>query len=343
MTQFMKTSSRRRLAKKPPSSEAADTEQKGRRQRLIIASLVITVIAVVVGVGYYLIYVAPFQQTTLVVDDVSINMRYFLKRTYLANQDPETMLWNLTNELVIKQAAPQQPYNIKVTTEDIDEGLMGIARGENETISDSEFREWYRQQLNESGLSDTEYRDLMYTTLLKVGLYMYLGEREPTETMHFYLHAIFLDSYEDALAIRARWEAGEDFADLAREVSTNAVSAENSGEIGWLAYKTLGDDTLKKTIIDLDVGEVSQPVAIDQTETETGEVEVTYALIMFSDKAIREMDEETLAIAQSNAFNDWLLNERRFHKVLAYGRDGAGNWGSKTIAWINWQLQEMAK
>ena len=341
MTQFTKTSPGRKLRKKPPSSEAADTEQKGRKQRLIIASLIIAVIAVVVGVGYYLIYVAPFQQTIIVVNDVSsINMRYFLKRTYMASKDPQLMLENLTQELIIKQVVPQPPYNIKVTAEDIDQALREIARRESETISDSEFREWYRQQLNQTGLSDAEYRDLTYTNLLKARLYMYLAEREPTETMHFYLHAIFLDSPQDAETVRARWEAGEDFADLAREVSTDEVSAEHGGDIGWFPRKTLGD-TFREALLGLDVGEVSQPVPIVQWETE--EVTVTYALIMVSDKAVREMDEDALAIVYSKAFEEWLLNQRQFHKVSVYGRDGAGNWGSKTISWINWQLQEMAR
>ena len=347
MAQFTKTSSRRKLLKKPPSSEAADTERKGRKQGLIIASLIIMVIAAVVGIGYYLIYAAPFQQTIIVVDDTSINMRYFLKRTQMASEDPMTMLGNLTNELIIKKVAPQPPYNIEVTAEDIDETLREIARGESETISDSEFREWHRQQLNETGLSDSEYKDLMRTLLLRAGLHMYLAERMPTVAEQVHLHAIFVESYEDAEAIRARWEAGEDFADLAREVSTDEASVENGGEIGWFPYGVL-DDTFSYVALNLAVGEVSQPVPIEQAQTEevspeeVSPEEVTYALIMVSEKAdAREVDENYLPILQSKALDEWLINESQFHKVEFHGRNNG--FDSETAAWIGWQLQRMAK
>ncbi|GAJ14605.1 unnamed protein product, partial [marine sediment metagenome] len=118
-------------------------------------------------------------------------MAYFIKRARLATgaQDAiSSTLQGLTDELLIKQGAPR--YGIEATPEDIDQELRRIARGESETISESEFKEWYRQQLNESKLSNSEYRDLIYTGLLAAHLYGYLAERVPTVTEHVHLHAI---------------------------------------------------------------------------------------------------------------------------------------------------------
>ncbi len=342
MTQFTKTSSRRKLLKKPPSSEAAGPEQKGRKRGLIIASLIIAVIAVVVGVGYYLIYVAPFQQTIIVMDDASINMRYFLKRIQLAGEDPMAMLETITNELIIKQVAPQPPYNIKVTAEDIDEALRGIARGESGTISDSEFREWYRQQLNESGLSDAEYRDLMYTTLSKVRLHMYLAERVPTVAEQVYLHAVVLDT-NDMEEIQERYQEGEDLSEVTKEIWLEKEAQDKVEDSGWLPYGVL-DDTFRYAVLNLDVGEVSRPISTDpeQAASATDPEQVTYALLMVSEKAdAREVSEDALAILQGKALEDWLFNEVQLHKVEFHGFNNG--YDSETHAWINWQLQKMAR
>jgi hypothetical protein len=292
----------------------------------------------VIGVGYYLIYVAPFQRTVIAVEDTSINMRYVLQRAHMAGGAPLATLELLTQELIIKQVAPQPPYNIEITAEDIDEALRGIARGEGGTISDSEFREWYRQQLNENKLSDAEYRDLIYTMLLKFRIRQHLAEGVPAKAMQVYLHAIFVDSRGDAEDVRTRWEAGEAFADLAREVSTDG-RAENGGEIGWLPYEVLdaGDATLSEAVRSLDVGQVSQPVPIVQAESGA----VTYALMMVSEKAARDVDEDALVVLQDEAFEDWILDVTQLFSVAWYGLNNG--FDSETLAWIDWQLQKMAR
>ena len=164
----------------------------------------------------------------------------------------------------------------------------------------------------------------------------------PTVAEQVYLHAIFIDSYEDAETVRARWEAGEDFADLAREVSTDEVSAENGGEIGWFPYGVF-DDTFRYAVLNLDVGEVSRPIATDpeQETYATDPEQVTYALLMVSEKAAREVDEDALAILQGKALEDWLMNEMQLHKVEFHGLNNG--YDSETHAWINWQLQKMAR
>ncbi len=87
------------------------------------------------------------------------------------------MLQTLTSEAIIKQAAPKPPYNIAIHEQDIDQFLKGLARGKSDTITESDFKEWYRQQLNESRLSDPEFRDMASTNLLTLRLTEYLAER----------------------------------------------------------------------------------------------------------------------------------------------------------------------
>ncbi len=324
---------------KAPSTKATDEARKGRWTPYIIASAVIIVILIVVGVFYYQEYEAPYRITVITVDDTSINMRYFLKRAELAGADPFTILDVLTREQLIKLKAPQ--YVGEVTPEDIDQALREIARGESETISDSEFKEWYRQQLNETPLSDSEFREYVATSLLAARLHQYLAERVPTVAEQVHLHAMILETYEDAEEVRARWEAGEDFADLAREVSLDEESGGEGGDIGWWPR---GINPWFDQGFSLSVGEVSEPLpyASDPYASDPSSTEVVFYLLMVSEKAdAREIDKEALEALRSMVLDDWLSAEMQFHEVKYYGFNNG--FDSETHAWINLQLAKMAK
>ena len=327
MPQLKKTSSGNNSVRKAPGSKAVARDRKGRRTAIIIASVVIVLILIIVGVSLY-INSAPFRRTIITVDDTSINMDYFLKRTRLAGVDAMNMLEALTNEQLIKIAAPQ--YVAEVTPADIDQALRRMASGESETISEIEFKEWYRQLLNEIDLSDSEYREYVATGLLAARLQEYLGERVPIVTEQVHLYAILLETYEDAEEIRARWEAGEDFADLAREVSLDEVSGEKGGDLGWLPRGVLVSG-FDQVAFSLTIGDVSEPLAYASDPTST---EIFYYLLMVSEKAAaREVDEDSLQILKARVLDDWLLEEIKFHEV-------EWNFNSEIYAWINWQLTQ---
>jgi len=327
MPQLNKTSSGNNPAGKAPGSKAIARDRKGRRTAFIIASVVIVLILIIVGVSLY-INAAPFRRIIITVDDTSINMDYFLMRTRLAGVDSMEMLSVLTNEQLIRIEAPR--YVTEVTPEDIDQELRRIARGESETISEVEFKEWYRQVLNENDLSDSEYKEIVATSLLAARLQEYLGERMSTVAEQVHLHAILLETYEDAEQIRARWEAGEDFADLAREVSLDGVSGEEGGDLGWLPRGILVSG-FDEVAFSLNIGDVSEPLAyISDYQSE----EIFYYLLMVSEKAAaRELDEESLQILKAQALDVWLLAEIKFHEV-------EWDFNSEIYAWINWQLSK---
>ena len=189
-----------RSARKTQSSKA-NREHNWKRAGLTIALPIIVVILIIVGVTYYINYVVPFQRTVITFNDASISMRYFLKRAWLAGADTDVsyldvVLNNITQELLIKEKATQAPYYIDISPEDIDQELRTIARGENESISESEFKEWYRQQLNETRLSNIEYRDIIGTTLMMGRLYDYLATRVPTVAEQVHLYTAMLETEE---------------------------------------------------------------------------------------------------------------------------------------------------
>ena len=319
-----KKKTEQRPGEQAASSEATDSKQQMRRTRLLVASAVTALILIIIGVGYYLNYVAPFRINVIVVDGIPIRMDYLIKRTRLADANPMDMLPALINEQLIKIQAPK--YGIEVNTEDIDRQLMSIARGQSANITESELKEWYRQQLNESGLSDSEYKELVTVGLLAARLQEVLAERVPTVAEQVHLNAIMTETGDDAQNIKTRLEAGEDFADLARELSTDKVSAENNGDIDWFPRGILGS-AIDNLIFNLNIGDVSQPVPFNDN----------FSLFMVSEKAnARELDEYSLQALRGMALDDWLLEEMRSHEVKYNGL--SNGFDSETLAWINWQL-----
>jgi len=144
-----------------------------------------------------------------------------------------------------------------------------------------------------------------------------------------HLHAILLETHEDAEEIRARWEAGEDFADLAREVSLDGVSGEEGGDLGWLPRSILPPGFDEVVFDDLTIGDVSEPLAyISDYQSE----EIFYYLLMVSEKADdRELGEDSLQILKAQALDVWLLAEIKLHEV-------EWDFNSEIYAWMNWQL-----
>jgi foldase protein PrsA len=331
MSQSRKRGANQRSIEMASSSKNIDRVRRRRWTAIIIASVVIVLIAVIVVVSLSLVG-GPLRRTIIVVDDTSIRMDYFLKRARLAGADPIGMLESLTNEQIIKLGAPQ--YAGQVYPEDIDQELRRIAGGEDETITESEFKEWYRQQLNETGLSDAEYRDITATAILTNRLHEYLAVRVPTIARQVHLYAIVLQTYEDAEEVRARWEAGEDFADLAQEVSLDEAAKENGGEIGWFPAGVL-DTTFDYVAFTLSAGDVSQPVAYapDPSATE----QLIYYLFWVSEIAdAREVDEDSMGVLRSRVLEFWLATEIQLHEISYHGL--TNGFDSETNAWINWQL-----
>jgi len=326
MSQSKKKRRDSKAVEKAPSAKAIGRRWKWSWERSIIVLVVIALMAVIIGVFHYQNNVAPFRLIVIRVDGTSIRMDYFLKKARLAGvNNPLIILEQLTKEQIIKLEAPG--YGIEVSPEDINQQLRRIARGRSETISESEFKEWYRQQLNETGLSDSEYKESIATLLLATRLQEYLARRMPTVAEQVHLYAILVETYEDAEKIRARWEAGEDFADLAREVSLDRESKEKGGDLGWVPRGVMASG-LDYVAFELNPGDVSQPL-------QTGEGGCY--LLMVSEKAdARELDERSLQRLRDRALEDWLSEEMKFHEITWHGFNNG--FDSETNAWITWQL-----
>ncbi len=305
------------------------------RVRIIIsAAVAAVVIAGIVGVAIYQDRVAPFHTPVLVVDGRSITMRYLLKRVCLSGREPLSMFQTLASEEIIKQVAPKPPYSIQISEKDVDDWLMQMARGESEGISGSEFKEWYRQRLNESQLTDLEFRDLARTNLLTRRLEEYLAQRVPTVAEQVHLHAIPFNSPDDARRAKERLDAGADFGTLARELSSDEELKKSGGDLGWFPRGALDPALAQAAFGELQIGKASDPIYLDGN---------SFAIVMVSERAAaRAIEESALQWLKALVLEEWLDRELPSHKVELRGfrKD---SYDSETDAWVRWQLQKMQK
>ena len=304
----------------------------GLVQVVILVVVVAVIVGGVAGVAIYRDRVKPLQTKVLIVDDLAVDMGHFLKRVRMFNREPLEVLQLLTRELIIAQTAVQPPYSIEVTDQDVEDYLRASARAGGDSITDEELKEWYRQALNDTELSDAEFRELMRRNLLTQRLTEYLGERLPTVVEQVRLYLIVFASPEAGTGIIAQLEAGADFFELAgSEANADEKLRAKGGEVGWLPREAMRPELA--AVFDLPVGQPSRMLALGAS---------AYAVAMVGERAAaREMEPEAREAAKATALTTWFNQEYQYHKVEFHGF--SNGYDTETDLWVKWQLQRMAR
>ena len=300
---------------------------------VLIGLAVLVVVAGIAGYGIYNEQVRPFRTVVLEVDDVDVRMDYFLKRLAMSELEPLQVLDTLVREELILLLGPQPPYNVKVGEADIDALLRDTARGDSPGITDAEYREWFRQQLNETGLSSDEFRDVIRRTLTARELSVYLGERAETVLPHVRLQLIRTADLIRADDARRRLDAGEAFEAVAREFNDDPQLRRSGGEWGWFARPSLHEGLAPIVFDQLEVGAYQGPLELEANE---------FMIVRLVERvAAREVDPGALPAVRDAAINRWLLSEFGFHRIDFHGF--SNGYDSETDAWVRWQLQRIRR
>jgi parvulin-like peptidyl-prolyl isomerase len=165
-----------------------------------------------------------------------------------------------------------------------------------------EFEELYSNSLSileeGAGLTEADYRELVKASLVREKMEEFIGQQVPTAEPQIHARHILLDTEEEAQDALQRLEQGEDFAALATEVSTDTVSAEVGGDLGWLPEGSMATE-FDEVAFDLPVGEISEVV-----ETPRG-----FHIILVDERdEDRELDPAILDQRKREAFNIWLAD-----------------------------------
>ena len=304
---------------------------------ILVAVVVVLLIGAIAGYAIYRQEIAPFETVVLRIDEKELKMRYFLKRLRMSQNNPSfggppNLLGMIAQEEIIKEKATKAPYNLSVTTEEIEAALKTVARRGSDSITGEEYQEWYRQQLNQTQLTKSEFEELAYTNLLRQKLSDYLAVRAPTVAEQVHLYIIIQKSLEAIQNVRQRLDAGEDFFELAKELNPSVATRENRGDLGWQIKNGL-DRNLADVAFQLEVGVPSKLFPLSKE---------AFAIIMVTEKAAaREMSKEMQERQKIMLVEQWVSKELQFHKISYHGLTEVKGWDSETNAWANWQIQRM--
>jgi foldase protein PrsA len=311
---------------KPAETGPSRAQIKQRQLRILLLSLLGLVVLIIAGTVLYQTYLAPYRRVVIAVDNSVVRMDYFLKRARMSSNDITSTVQQLTFEQIVKLEADN--IGVTVSNIDIDKTLLSAAATENVTadsLSDSAFKEWYREELKTTDLSSAEYREMTRTLLTGNQIQTLIGQNIPDKVEQVHLHVIVLNSSADADKVRARLNNGENFATVAKQVSVDTQTNASGGDLGWVPEGILY--TYDDVIFKLDIGQVSETV----TSTNGSQ----YLLFMVSEKdPERAIDESVKQQIAYNSFYSWLTQKTQEYTITI-------NLDEKTLAWVEWQLAKI--
>jgi len=278
---------------------------------ITIAGVIAIIAAILVGTAF------TKQETVASVDGEPITKDELYEAMALP-YGSETLSYLIDNKIV-EMAADNQ--NIKVTDEEIDAEMKEFidANGGEESVT---------YALEQSGLKEADIeRDIEnYLKIVRLleskvditneEMKTYFEENkesfnepEQVEASH-----ILVEDERTAKEVKEKLDRGEDFAQLAKEYSTDSSNAESGGELGYFAKGTMVEE-FENVAFAMNKGEVSEPV-----KTEYG-----FHLIRVTDKkeakeaVFEDHQEEIKQILFdqeiSTAYSTWIMEQREEFEI----------------------------
>ena len=305
---------RQRPAPLPPRPRRRGWSREFRLQLLVVAgfALLLAIVGGLVGWGYYQDQVGPPRSRALQVGETTFNLDYFTRRLkfYVESsglQGPASsqqvaqaiaiMVSILQQEELLRQRASVD-LGLSASPDEIDGQIatrLGVSRDDPEA-----FRKAYQEELKRSDLSDKEYRRMTEADVLGIKVQQMYADSVPATTEQVRIRQILVGTGDEAKSVLERLDAGEDFGDLARELSLNTTTKDAGGERGWVTRDELAPAVGQK-VFALEIGARSEPIA------GTGGQYIYQVEERQPDMAVTDQQRNTLT---SRYFTFWLDEQR---------------------------------
>jgi len=310
---------RRRLrARRPTPARRQETE---RRVQLFLGAMMAIVVVAVLGLGAYGYYdanIRPKHERVLTVGDRDFSMAYmerhlrYVIRTasatdaarYDANTALQTTIDKVLDAEMERLGAPS--LGISVSEEEIDAEVREQLRIPEE---DREaFAAAYRKEVRDSGLEPDEYRAAVAAKLLNEKLKQHFRDQVPATADQVRARVIQVGTEEEAQKVLERLRAGEDFADLAAELSLDTSTKDNGGEMDWIARGGVAAE-VEAVLFALEAGQLSEPL----------EVSGSFEIYQVLEKAVaREVTPDQRALMEDRLYAEWRTGISQGHAVTTY-------------------------
>lgn len=157
--------------------------------------------------------------------------------------------------------------------------------------------------------SRADLRDYVRRQLLRRKVYEAITAEVPAVDEFVWARHILVPDQETAQKVLDRLNAGEDFAALAQELSTDEGSKANGGNLGWFTHGTMVKP-FEEAVYKLTIGEISQPVASD----------LGYHIIQLLGREERPLDDQQWQSAKQRAYDQWLEEAKAAAKIETFDR-----------------------
>ena len=174
------------------------------------------------------------------------------------------------------------------------------------------FQENYKESLDylsdNLNISEAEFRRIVENQLLRTRVQEALTAGIAAEQEQAWARHILVTDPVVAQEVLDRLEAGEDFASLAAEVSTDG-SASNGGDLGWFSRDMMVAE-FSSAAFDLEIGEIS-PVVQSQ---------FGYHIIQLLGKDVFPLSDSQLDQLRQTRFQEWLTSQSEASEIEIFDR-----------------------
>lgn len=157
----------------------------------------------------------------------------------------------------------------------------------------------YTGTIADLGVSEADFRYLVESQLYREKIKELITADVQSVQDQVWARHILVASEEEANNVIARLEAGELFATLAAELSTDTGSAARGGDLGWFGLGVMVPD-FEKVAFDLPIGRVSDPV-----QSQFG-----WHVIQVLGHEERGLSVEEFQQLKDSVFEEWLTSRR---------------------------------
>jgi parvulin-like peptidyl-prolyl isomerase len=214
------------------------------------------------------------------------------------------VLADMINQVLIEQEAAA--LGVSATDDEVAERLAGYVEqfGSEEKLEES---------LAETGTTRTEIEAMERSAIVGQKMLEQITADLPTQGVES-VHArhILCSDADDCETALARLQEGEDFADVATEVSIDSSSVERGGDLDWIARGTQPSQRLEEALFSLEPGAVS-----DVIETEYG----FHVIEVLEVDDARELSADQLQTMREKALMDWLAERRAAAEIEIFVED----------------------
>ena len=167
----------------------------------------------------------------------------------------------------------------------------------------------YVETLDGIDFSREELRELLKAQLLRDQMIAEITKDTKPEAEQVWARHILVATEEEAKAVRARLAAGEDFAALAKELSTDTSNKDNGGDLQWFSKEAMVAP-FSEAAFSMQVGDISDPV-----QSTFG-----YHIIQVLGHEVRPLTAEAFKQATDTVFSQWIDTQKTELKVETFDR-----------------------